>query len=1489
MSHRGQKSSSLSLSRSSRRQNLRWRLLALLGAVLLITLLIIGAGVSYFVFLTEQEAWQGRQGEAARNAVETVEAFIQDLEDSLTMVSLLDRDYLTAEPQVMRDLLQQNPALLEMVRLDASGKVFASAYQDTPLLANLFTIPQSTWFLQAAAGELYLGNIQISPAGDPYLVIAVPAPDGGVVAARLCMNMLWDMVAAIRFGETGHAYIVNQESRIVAHTKPEVVLAKTSLAGRAEVAALSQSPGHKWNGVYVNFEGIPVVGTMVLVPGTSWVVITELTQSEAFAVSRTAGLLLGGGMLLLGVLVLWVTTPLLERQIFEPMEKLRAGAERIGRGDLSHRIDIARQDEVGQVAAAFNEMVVRLREREDQLTTRTAALAAEVAERMRAEEAVRQERDRVQKYLDIAGVIIVAIGVKEEVSLINQEGCEILGYEQEEILGKNWFDNFLPETIRDEARVVFQKLVAGEVEPVEHFENPVLTKSDEERIVAWHNTILRNEAGSIIGTLSSGEDITERKRAEAKRAYRLQMERALSQASSRFVNPQNLDQAINEMLRDTGTVLNASRAYLFKIHDDGAKMDNTHEWVAEGTTPQIENLQGLDTDIFPWWMNKLYDNEIIAASDVSQLPSPEKKILEEQDILSILAIPIFTHGTLYGFFGFDETERHREWESEEIGFLKSAARILGRALERAQAEESLHRRARQLATLNAIGHRAAAILDEQELLQTIVDNVARELDYFRVAILLMAGDTPDELYVAAANDDFWTVIPDNYRQRVGEGLIGAAAATGETQLANQALSDPRFYRAGEWGSPSSLSVPIKAGGEVIGVLEVEEQIPDAFDQQDVDVLETVAGQLSVAIANARLYEETQRRATEFSVLYSVATAGTTSLHLDEILQHSLDALHEALRPDDIAILLVEPETGELVIRAWTGFPEGPKLMRRQIGVGTPGWVVQTGEPVLSADVRQDDRYHACDADTRSEMCVPLRVSERIIGALNLESRRQGDFSEEDLRLASTLAGNLAMLIERARLFDEVEAARSKLQQRAETLEQRAAQLALLNDIGGKIAAVLDLDSVLDGAARLVQGRFGYHHVALLTLDRERDELVMRARAGPHAHPFPPGHRLKLGQGMVGWVGRHGETLLANNVDTEPRYINLYPDTIPIRSELSVPIRIGEEIMGVLDIQSPQFNTFGDGDVMVMETLAGQIAVAIENARLYEAVRQELTERKRAEEQLERYAAELEQRNKEVKQFAYIVSHDLRASLINLKGFSAELRSALEVVGPALDTALPHLDDGQRQAVTVALEEDIPEALGFIDSSVTRMDHFINAVLRLSRLGRRELKPGPIDMNALVQATLQTLAHQIEERQVSVTVGSLPEVSADRTSMEQIMGNLLTNAVLYLDPGRPGEIEVGAGERNQVIKKEPGFTTFWVRDNGRGIAEEDMDKVFAPFRRAGRQDVPGEGMGLAYVQTLVRRHGGRIGVKSEPGKGSTFYFTIPVDVKRETSNVNFLLA
>jgi len=171
------------------------------------------------------------------------------------------------------------------------------------------------------------------------------------------------------------------------------------------------------------------------------------------------------------------------------------------------------------------------------------------------------------------------------------------------------------------------------------------------------------------------------------------------------------------------------------------------------------------------------------------------------------------------------------------------------------------------------------------------------------------------------------------------------------------------------------------------------------------------------------------------------------------------------------------------------------------------------------------------------------------------------------------------------------------------LERRVSQLTLLNDIGGRIAATLELDPILDKSIQLVRESFGYRHVALFMLDPESDEAELRAGAGDFADVIPPGHRQALSQGTIGWVARHGETLLVNDVEAEPLYTDLKPDAVLTRSQLCVPIRVRGKIVGVLDVQSPELNAFDAGDVTVMETVADQIGLALWRARLYEAAQE----------------------------------------------------------------------------------------------------------------------------------------------------------------------------------------------------------------------------------------------------------------------------------------------
>jgi len=215
----------------------------------------------------------------------------------------------------------------------------------------------------------------------------------------------------------------------------------------------------------------------------------------------------------------------------------------------------------------------------------------DITDRKRAEEALRRERDRAQRYLDIAGVIIVALNARGEITLINRKGCEILGYERDELIGQSWFDTCLPAQIREDVKSVSQKLMAGEIEPVEYYENPILTKSGEERIIAWHNTVLTDETGNIIGTLSSGEDITESKRAEEERAHAHRLLLALSQAAQaaqRARTPEEVYRTIGEEVARLGYHI-----AIFTLTDDQTHLTPSYLSFEPAAIQAAEKLTGL--------------------------------------------------------------------------------------------------------------------------------------------------------------------------------------------------------------------------------------------------------------------------------------------------------------------------------------------------------------------------------------------------------------------------------------------------------------------------------------------------------------------------------------------------------------------------------------------------------------------------------------------------------------------------------------------------------------------------------------------------------------------------------------------------------------------------------------------------------------------------------------------------------------------------------
>ena len=261
-------------------------------------------------------------------------------------------------------------------------------------------------------------------------------------------------------------------------------------------------------------------------------------------------------------------------------------------------------------------------------------------------------------------------------------------------------------------------------------------------------------------------------------------------------------------------------------------------------------------------------------------------------------------------------------------------------------------------------------------------------------------------------------------------------------------------------------------------------------------------------------------------------------------------------------------------------------------------------------------------------------------------------------------------------------------------------------------------------------------------------------------------------------------------------------------------------------------------------------------------------------------ADLREANEEIQRFAYIVSHDLRSPLVNIMGFTSELeelrgdifRRIANLDRAGAEASLVPADAGELESHLEGpdkqLSRDFSEALGFIKSSIGKMDRLISAILQLTREGRREFHPVKIDTRELIENIVSTVAHQAAEAEAKIHVESLPDLFSDRLAMEQIFSNLIDNALKYLKPGVPGDIRVSG-------RTKLGFAIFEIADNGRGIDPKDHQRIFDLFRRAGTQDKPGQGIGLAHVRALVRRLGGTMSVASELNQGSTFTITLPL--------------
>ena len=554
-------------------------------------------------------------------------------------------------------------------------------------------------------------------------------------------------------------------------------------------------------------------------------------------------------------------------------------------------------------------------------------------------------------------------------------------------------------------------------------------------------------------------------------------------------------------------------------------------------------------------------------------------------------VPILQDGQLRGVV-FIGTRSAVELTDDVVDSFARTIRLTAQALQsdRSVSEPLDERRARELNAINMLAIHAANTNDLQSFYILIHEQVRAVIGDHGFVIALYDPKT-NSIHIPYLYEEGAFSSIESFP--LGEGLTSILIRTGEPLL----LVEDTEKRAAAMGARiagkpalSWLGVPLMARGEAIGALIVQDlQQEHAFDNLDLRFLMSVASQVSGDIHNVRLLSESQQVALQFETAAEIARDISSSLNLDELLHKAVDLIRTRFNFYHASVFLKDLAGEYVVIREATG-EAGVQLKRagHRLAVGSKsvvGYVSGEGEPLIVNDTTRDATYYANPLlpQTRSEAAIPLKVGDRIVGVLDVQSNQLYAFDEDNQRTLQILADQLAIAVVNTELFAET--------------QEHLAQHRLLHHITTTAASGTTLDEALQSAVNGLQVTLGGDRVSILLADREKKSLEVKAAVGYASNVFDI--RIPIGVGITGWAAAHRRTLRVNNVLQDTRYIEASPNT---RSEMSIPLLYRSELLGVLNVESEQLSAYAENDEELLGTLGGSLAAIIANARLLEQIR-----------------------------------------------------------------------------------------------------------------------------------------------------------------------------------------------------------------------------------------------------------------------------------------------
>jgi len=844
----------------------------------------------------------------------------------------------------------------------------------------------------------------------------------------------------------------------------------------------------------------------------------------------------------------------------------------------------------------------------------------------------------------------------------------------------------------------------------------------------------------------------------------------------------------------------------------------------------------------------------ISVGDLENHSPVDSSSLVNNGLRSYMGVPLESKGHVLGticVFG----KQIQSGEQARLPLLQAIGQQVAVAVENASLFDETQKRSAELAVINRVVAAVAGSMDLQASLGIIANELGKTLRV-QTGIALLNEEHQVMTIVASyspipnAPDVIGIELPIQ-----GNPSTQQVLATRKTLIIEDAQLSPLTATIHEELRLRSIEtlmlIPLISGNRVIGtvgldILEKGRQ----FKPEEIRLAETIVLQASTAIQNTRLFEQTEQALAETEMLYKASAAFNETNSYADILEilRRYTMIGRGAATNILALFEKPPLIGTdplsipdwyTPIATWSANPMQSLSINRSSMKELPAAneLLKPDAPSIILNVENDLRldYQARRTygehyQAKSVLFAPLVTGGRWIGFLGAYFSQAEDLSNPDIRRLMVLVGQASIAVQNIRLLEES--------------RRKADQLQTAAEVARDTSSTLALDALLLRVVNLLCDRFGYNHASVFLLDDEGTYAVVReatGEAGAEMKRKP--HKLGVGsQSVIGTVTHTGQPLVVNDVSQNPVHKPnpLLPET---RAELGIPLKIGERVIGALDVQSNDTNAFTQDDVAVLQVLADQVAVAVDNARAYMLSQQAV--------------AEMREVDRLKSQFLANMSHELRTPLNSIIGFSRVILKGID--GP----------------LTELQEQD----LAAIYNSGQHLLNLINDVLDLSKIeaGKLELAfEDKVNLTDLINSVMSTVVGLVKDKPINLTrdiAPDLPTVRADPTKIRQILINLFSNAAKFTEQGSVGIKafkQTGPNGKPEVMVQ--------VTDTGPGIALEHQAKLFQPFSQVDdslTRKTGGTGLGLSICRHLVEMHGGRIGLESHPGIGSTFFFTIPV--------------